>query len=138
MSIRYCTALALAALLAATAPAFAIKGGATSHDPIGVRQSVVQIKGPSGTQCTGTVIARRLVLTAAHCFLAGRGEYKVRALNPKFRFRFAMATQVAVHPDFDVRALGTGAALNDIALFRFDRDFPTWLVPVALASSVPD
>jgi secreted trypsin-like serine protease len=137
MSTRFCIALALAASLAATAPAFAIKGGATSHDPVGIRQSVVQIKGPGGTQCTGTVIAKRLVLTAAHCFLAGRGDYKIRALNPKFRFRFAMATQVAVHPDFDVRALGTGAPLNDLALLRADRDFPDWLVPVALASSVP-
>src|SRR3954454_24520160 len=118
MSIRSCTALALAALLAATAPAMAIKGGATSHDPIGVRRHVVQIKGPSGTQCTGTVIASRLVLTAAHCFLAGAGDYTIRALDERFHFRFARATQVSVHPGFDVTALVTNAPLNDIALLR--------------------
>ncbi|MDQ0469724.1 S1 family peptidase [Labrys wisconsinensis] len=138
MSIRLRSALALAALLAATVPALAIKGGAASSDPAGIRRSVVQIKGPGGTQCTGTVVSRRLVLTAAHCFLAGRGDYKIRALNPDFRFRFAMGVQVAVHPEFDVRALGTGAPLNDIALLRSDRDFPNWLTPVTLAASVPN
>lgn len=119
--------------LAMSTPALAIKGGMTSRDPHGVRQNVVQIKGPSGTQCSGTVVSRRLVLTAAHCFLAGRGDYLIRALDPAFRFRFARATQVAVHPDFDVSALGTDAPLNDVALLRSDRDFPAWLVPATLA-----
>jgi hypothetical protein len=128
--------IACLALFAAT-PAQAIKGGAASHDPGGVRRYVVQIKGPGGTQCSGTVIGRRLVLTAAHCFLAGRGNYTIRALDPRFHFRFAVATQVAVHPEFDVAALGTSAPLNDIALLRADRDFPDWLVPAKLAASLP-
>jgi len=131
-------ALAAAFLLFALAPASAIKGGASSHDPAGIRRHVVQIKGPGGTQCTGTVIARRLVLTAAHCFMAGRGDDTIRALDPSFRFRFAMAMQVALHPDFDVTALGTNAPLNDIALLRADRDFPAWLEPVPLKSGLPN
>lgn len=125
------------AILAAS-PAFAIKGGSNSVDPSGMRSHVVQIKGPGGTQCSGTVIAKRLVLTAAHCFMAGRGDYTIRALDPRFRFRFANAVQVALHPDFDVAALGTNAPLNDIALLRSDRDFPAWLEPVPLASSLPN
>jgi secreted trypsin-like serine protease len=126
-----------ACLVLAPQAALAIKGGTPSSDPAGVRRHVVQIKGPSGTQCTGTVIASRLVLTAAHCFLAGAGDYTIRALDERFHFRFARATQVAVHPGFDVTALGTNAPLNDIALLRTDHDFPSWLVPVPLATETP-
>jgi hypothetical protein len=130
------SALAALGLLALATPALAIKGGTTSTDPNGLRKHVVQIKGPSGTQCTGTVIARRLILTAAHCFLAGRGDYRIRALDQNFRFKFANGTQVALHPEFDVSALGTNAPLNDVALLRSDRDFPDWLEPVPVAARI--
>ena len=131
--------IALLSLIVMTlaSPAWAIKGGRAVHDPDGVRRHVVQIKGPGGTQCSGTVVGRRLILTAAHCFLAGPGNYVVRALDPDFRFRFAKATAVAIHPDFDVRALGTAAPLNDIALLRLDGNLPGWLEPVPLASDLP-
>jgi len=128
----------LLAILTGVPPAFAIKGGRASHDAAGLRRAVVQIKGPGGTQCSGTIISRRLVLTAAHCFLAGRGEYRIRVLDPKFDFRYAVADIVAIHPDFDVRALGTNAPLNDIALLRSNRDFPAWLTPVAMSAITPD
>jgi len=128
------TATLLALLLAS--PALAIKGGRVSRAPDGVRSHVVQIIGPGGSKCSGTVVSARLVLTAAHCFLGGHGDYRIRALDPQFRFHSARGTQVAIHPDFDVNALGTNAAINDIALIRVDHDFPSWLVPVRLASGL--
>ena len=128
----------IALALAGLSPAFAIKGGEASRNAAGVRRAVVQIKGPGGTQCSGTIISRRLVLTAAHCFLGGRGEYRIRALDPQFHFRYSLADMVAIHPQFDVKALGTNAPLNDVALLRSSTDFPDWLNPVALAATTPD
>lgn len=129
-------AMATILALVLASPALAIKGGRLSSAPDGVRRHVVQIIGPGGSKCSGTVVSRRLVLTAAHCFLGGHGDYRIRALDPQFRFHYAEGTQVAIHPDFDVNALGTNAPINDVALIRADHDFPSWLVPVRLASRI--
>src|ERR1700744_4202149 len=106
--IRFRFAVAALATLFAFAlasPALAIKGGRVSSAPDGVRLHVVQIIGPGGSKCSGTVVSQRLVLTAAHCFLGGHGDYRIRALDPQFRFHYAEDTQVAIHPNFDVNAL---------------------------------
>src|SRR6202012_4880276 len=139
--IRFRLAMAVTATLLAlvlASPALAIKGGQVSRAPDGVRSHVVQIIGPGGSKCSGTVVSRRLVLTAAHCSLGGHGDYRIRALDPQFRFHYAEDTQVAIHPNFDVNALGTNAAINDLALIRADHDFPAWLQPVRLATLLAD
>src|SRR5262249_49699027 len=56
----------LTLLLAIGAPAAAMVGGAAPVSE-GVTRAIVIITGSRGNLCTGTALARDLVLTAAHC-----------------------------------------------------------------------
>ena len=67
--------VALALVVAWTKGAAAIVGGAANADP-SVARHIALIVGSRGTSCTGVVIARNLVLTAAHCALPG-ADYKI-------------------------------------------------------------
>ncbi len=125
----------LLAVLLVSSPALAIRNGEVSRAQDGVRKHVVQIIGPSGTKCSGTAIARRLVVTAAHCFLAGPGTYRIRLLSPRFRFRVATAAQVAIHPGFDASAFDRELPLNDVAMLALADDLPDWIVPAPLSRS---
>ena len=66
--IRIALALITSILLAASAAAMV--GGATPGDEVLARR-VVAITGADGSVCTGTAIARDLILTAAHCVKPG-------------------------------------------------------------------
>src|SRR5262245_65003913 len=54
----------------------AIVGGAQPADGAGAGRHVVLIVGSRGNSCTGTALARDLVLTAAHCVLPG-ADYRI-------------------------------------------------------------
>ena len=73
----------------------------------------------SAVTCTGTVIAPRVVLSAAHCSVVGRGTRFV--LGPDAALPIASATVLAVarHPGF--RA---GSSGSDYLLAYLDRDLP--------------
>src|SRR5690349_14719476 len=90
---------ALASLTASIAPASAVVRGAVSRDPDGVRQSVVRVESSRGELCSGALIARDLVLTAAHC-LTDRADYRVVVVERSFRQRTIRAIAAAVHPAF--------------------------------------
>ena len=80
-------------------PAFAVINGEVSRDPDGLRASVVRIESTQGEICSGTLIARDLVLTAAHCVMHQAG-YSVVAVDRAFRQRRINAIAAAMHPDF--------------------------------------
>lgn len=90
--------LGLAALLV-PGTAFAVSGGTVSHDPNGLRRSVVQIESSSGELCSGALIAPDLILTAAHCVLQ-RAAYRVVVIDRNFRRIPIKAVAAAMHPDF--------------------------------------
>lgn len=97
------------------APASAIVGGGSA--PSGaVGRSVVTIVGSQGTSCTGSLIARDVVLTAAHC-IASATTYKI--VDYKSRPpRLLDIRRVATHPRFNMQSLLAHRATADVALLQ--------------------
>ena len=83
---------------------------------------ILGAQGSKRSACTGTAIARDLVLTAAHCLIPGasntvlaRGEGR----DPK-RIRVA---QAQAHPDFSLDA-GPSTSAADLALLKLAEPLP--------------
>jgi len=118
-------ALALACL-AIAAPAFAITGQAPPAQGIAAH-AIVMIVDPRGDLCTGTALARDLVLTAAHC------------VTPDMRIKVFQTGQtvavrgVARHPHFNPAAYAASRATADVALLKLAAPMSELVVPAKLA-----
>ena len=112
------SALPIAALMLLTAtPALAIVGGgAASTD--GVSRAVVTIVGSRGNFCTGSVIAPKLVLTAAHCVQPG-ADYRIVDYSSG-QPALQNVKSVAIHPAFKMDAMLAHRATADVALLQLD------------------
>jgi secreted trypsin-like serine protease len=121
----------LALVLAWNKSAAAIVGGATNPDP-SVAQHVALIVGSHGTSCTGVVIARNLVLTAAHCALPG-SVYKIVEFDAARHPTLRDVSLVIVHPQFELNTLLNHRATADVALLKMAAPLPTAFVPAPLA-----
>jgi hypothetical protein len=121
--------LALAAFSLAASPASAILQGVTSRDPNGLRRSVVSIENSLGELCSGVVVGRDLVLTAAHCVM-DRAAYRVTALNRAFkRQRFKVAA-LAIHPTFVPGTTPRTQPGIDLAVVKLDRPLGPDFLPL--------
>jgi hypothetical protein len=106
---------ALACLIAAPLPAAAIVGGARAA-PDSIARVVVLIVGSRGNFCSGAVLARDLVLTAAHCVLPG-ADYKIVEFEggePQLRD----VVSVTAHPKFNLATMSAHRATADVALLK--------------------
>jgi hypothetical protein len=99
-----------------------------------VARNVVLVRSPRGARCTGILLARDIVLTAAHCTSdateltvyrsteAGAESYKVIA--------------VAVHPQYDARGYTKSQAAVDLALLKLALPLPD-PGPIVMRERVP-
>jgi hypothetical protein len=109
-------ALTLTLLLCLPAAAVALVGGAREiPDP--KAQPEVMFVGSRGNFCTGTAIARDLVLTAAHCVLPG-ADYKLAALGADGKPVFSDTAAVARHPQFNLKTMLAHRATADVGLIK--------------------
>ena len=115
--MKYPMPLIAALTLLSALPAQAIVGGgAPSTD--GVARSVVTIVGSRGNFCTGSLIAPKVVLTAAHCVQPG-AEYKI-VDRSSGRPALQAVRSVAIHPGFRMEAMLAHRATADVALLQLD------------------
>lgn len=120
-------------VLLVSGPASAVVGGGVSRDPNGVRRHTVRIESSRGTLCSGTVIGRDTVLTAAHC-VQGGGEFRVIALDPAFRPRAFAVVSASAHRTFQAgHTPGTQPGV-DLGLLKLAEPLPPDMVPIAFGA----
>ncbi len=124
-------ALASILLLPLIAPASAIVGGADALSG-GAARHIVMIISTRGSLCTGTAIARDLVLTAGHC-VAPEASYRVLLADkkpPGLEIR-----SIAIHPRYNPKDYASGRVTADVALIRLAWALPPDVEPAPLATS---
>ena len=122
--------LALLLSLALATPAFAISGNAPPATGFAA-QALVMIVDSRGGFCTGTAIARDLVLTAAHC-VARPANYRVR-LSKAGGVTEVEATRT--HPGFSMANYVKNRATADVALVKLKTPLPSSIVPASLGGT---
>jgi Trypsin len=114
--------------LSLSAPALAVTGQAPPATGWAAR-AIVMVIDPRGDLCTGTALARDLVLTAAHC-VARKERYEVK---PYQTGKTIPVRGVAIHPRFDLANYARSRATADVALIKLAAPLPDVVVPAALA-----
>jgi secreted trypsin-like serine protease len=120
--------VALAAILIC-APALALTGNAPPATGWAARP-IVMLEDSNGDLCTGTALARDVVLTAAHC-VTRKLRYTVKAYQDGATIP---VRSIAVHPRFDLASYAASRATADVALVKLEGPLPDIVVPAALSA----
>jgi len=108
-------ALVILYIAAACTSASAMVGNAP---PAGdFARAAVMIVGSRGNFCTGTLIARDLVLTAAHCVPPGL-DYKLVQFDAQRQPQLRDTLRVERHPQFSQQSFDNHRATADVALVK--------------------
>src|SRR5882672_11430239 len=107
---------ALACLASLIAPAIAVVGPGDGADPM-IARHLVLVVGSRSTYCSGVALGRDLVLVAAHCVLPG-GDYMLVEAAATRDWPFKSLAAIALHPEFEVKAMLRRQPTADIALLK--------------------
>ena len=86
-------------------------------------RAAVMIVGSRGNSCTGTLIARDLVLTAAHCVPPG-ADYKLVQFDAQRQPSLRDILRVERHPQFSAKTFDNHLATADVALIKLAAPVP--------------
>ena len=126
---RALLALTLFALCAP--PAVALVGNATVVRTAGIGRHIVMIVSTRDNLCTGTALARDLVLTAGHC-VAPAATYRV--FLPGTTPPGLPLKSVVVNPRYNPKDYASGRVTADMALLKIDGGLPAEILPAPLAT----
>ena len=93
------------------------------RSPPATSRAPVMIVGSRGNFCTGTMVARDLVLTAAHCVPAG-ADYKLVQLDAQRQPKLRDTGRIERHPQFSMQAFLNHRATADVALIKLAAPLP--------------
>jgi hypothetical protein len=124
-------AAALAAALSTTS-AHAVIGGREEAGPLA--RSSVMVLGSSGGMCSAVVVARDVVLTAAHC-VAGASQHRVHWRDEAGEPVLVAPAAVAIHAGYEAQAVKTRRRSIDLALVRLPEPLPARFTPATLAAA---
>lgn len=105
----------------------AINGGVPGTSYLAAQS--VMIVSTRGSYCTGTVIARDLVLTAAHC-VQPKSDY---AVSIQSGLRLVQVTRIVLHPQYDPHQFETRKPSPDMAILKLSEPLPAQYRPAKLS-----
>jgi secreted trypsin-like serine protease len=121
--------LATIAFVLLNTPSLAVTGNAPAANGWAARP-IVMLVDARDDLCTGTALARDLVLTAAHCVVRPV-NYQVKAYQTGVAIP---ARTIVRHPRFDYASYMASRATADVALVKLDAPLPDIVVPATLAA----
>ena len=99
-----------------------------------MRPHLVMIVSDRGSLCSGVVIERRTILTAAHCVF-GQGSYRLHWRDAQGQAVLAEPARITLHPDFHADAAKTRQRSIDLAVITSKEDLPASFVPAPLVQA---
>ena len=111
-------------------PAAALVGGASVVRDVGAGRHLVIVVGARKSFCTGTALARDLVLTAGHCVAPPSTYWVVVGPPPWLALK-----SIAVHPRYNAKDYANGRVTADVALLKLETPLPERVQPAELATN---
>lgn len=121
-------------LTAMGTPAPAIVGGTENESSLS--RSSVMVLSSNGGVCSAVVVARDVVLTAAHC-VTGAAEHRVHFRDEGGEPVLIVPAAKAVHPGYDAKAIENRRRSIDLALVRIPEKLPERFERATLAAARP-